>query len=184
MKTLKIIFAFCTLLFTANVQAQQNGGQSAESSALKIETNGVSSNYQAIIKVTNKQNCSAGVRFDHNGTTRTKSILPLSFDTFMINLPECIVKVKPLTNCGGIDMGWVELDICGALPVKFMNVQANRIDAQTVQLYFESEEDNTIREYHVKLSTDGKTYQTVKVLFPSGIQGKKRYIVTIKLPQP
>lgn len=184
MKTLKIILTFCVILFTVSCQGQQNGGQSAESSALKVELSGISSNYQAIIKVTNKQNCSAGVRFDHNSTTRTKSILPLSSDTFMINLPECLVKVKPLTNCGGIDMGWVELDVCGALPVKLMNVQATRIDAQTVQLYFESEEDNNIREYQVKLSTDGKTYQTVKVLFPNGIQGKKRYIITIKLPQP
>jgi hypothetical protein len=183
-KTLKTLFALCTFLIVYKANGQQNGGQSAESNSLKIELNGISPNYQAIIKVTNKQNCTAGVRFDHNSTTRTKTIASLSSDTFMINLPECGVKVKPLTNCGGgIDMGWVELNVCEALPVKFMNIQAKRIDAQTIQLYFESEEDNTIREYRVKLSFDGKTYQTVTVLFPNGIEGKKQYVVTIKIPQ-
>jgi len=179
----KTLFSLLAILSVGSLYSQSgNGGQFAESSSLKVALDGTSSNYQAIIKVTNKQNCQVSVKFNHNSANRNKTIPALGSDTFRITLPECNVKVKPLTNCGcdNTDMGWVELNVCQALPVKFVSFTATRLTNDLTRIQLVVEEDASIHHYAVKISTDGINFKEVDLIFPNGIEGMKQYTFDIK----
>ncbi len=158
----------------------QNNGQSSESSSLRIELNGTTLDYRAIIKITNKQTCASDVKIEHNNTSITKNIPALESDTIQITLPECNIKVKPLTNCNvNADMGWVELDVCQALPIRFEWVKNKVIDKHTIQIQFKLEEtDGT--ELYIQTSTDGVHFKRV-LLVTKDMKVNQIYTVIIKL---
>lgn len=70
--------------------------------------------------------------------------------------------------------------LCSTLPIKFKSITYTRIDANTIKVMFESEEDNSINYYRIMVSNDGKNYQERTIVFPNGIQGSKQYVVTLK----
>lgn len=82
------------------------------------------------------------------------------------------------------DQGWVETIInMTTTPIRFTNFSAQRVSTDSVKVTFESEEDNTIQHYIVKISFDGKTYREVAIVLPNGVVGGKTYFVTVKLKQ-
>lgn len=168
------------LLLSSAATKAQNNGQFAESASLKIELAGTT-NYKAIIKATNKQSCVMNVKFDHNGVTTIKPIPPLGSDTVQITLPECDIKAKPMTNCGNsTDMGWVELNVCSALPIKFEWIRTKQLDTHTIQLEFKPSEVDG-KEFYIQLSTDGLNFKRVLVVLPTDIKVGQIYSVKVKI---
>jgi hypothetical protein len=161
----------------------QNGGITNESVSTKIEWLGIT-NGQYIVRVTNKQNCEVPIKiqWDNSPQSRQKDIGANLSDTFQINqMPTgCKLKAKPLSRCtSGGDMGWVEIDVCQILPVKFTNITGQRVGPRSVKLIFSAEEDGNTDHYNIQYSLDGKTFKTVNVLFPNGVVGGKQYSVIV-----
>jgi len=173
----RVLLAFACLPVIANAQ---NGGQSAESGSLRLALAGTTLDYKAIVKITNKQSCTVEVKINHNGQVFTKTIPSLSFDTVQVTFPECTIKAKPLTNCcNGADMGWAELNVCQALPIKFEWFRTTVIDKKTIKVQFELEEvDGT--ELYVQLSTDGRNFKSV-LLVTKEMKVNQIYTAIIKL---
>lgn len=161
----------------------QNGGVSNESVSTKIEWLGVVNGHY-IVRITNKQNCEVPVKvqWENSSQFRQKSIGPISSDTFWVNqMPtSCKLKAKPLSRCtSGGDLGWVEIDICQILPVKFTSITGQRVGPRSVKLIFTAEEDGNTDHYNIQYSLDGKTFKIVNVLFPDGVVGGKQYSVIV-----
>jgi hypothetical protein len=66
------------------------------------------------------------------------------------------------------------------LPIRFKSISTRRMDANTIRVIFESEEDNSIKHYNIRVSFDGRIWKTYDVVFPGGVQGSKRYQVDLK----
>jgi len=181
MKT-KIKLALITLMITFlhSYSYSQNGGNSAENESLRAELGGTTIDYQAIIIVTNKQCCTSTVKFYHNGNTREKTISALCSDTFRITLPECSIKVKPRTNCGGANMGWVELNVCQALPMRFEYIKTKQISKTEILVEFKPLEIDG-KFFYIQFSKDGLNFQRVQVILPENIQVGKVYSTKIKI---
>jgi hypothetical protein len=173
----RVLLAFVCL---PGMAIAQNGGQSAESSSLRLERVGTTSDNKVIVKITNKQSCTADIKLKHNGQFRTKTVTALGWDTVQVTVPDFEIEAKPLTNCGNhMDMGWVELELCQALPVKFEWITATTLDKHTVRLQFKLEEvDGT--ELYVQLSTDGRLFKRVRIVTPD-MKVNQIYTVIIKL---
>ena len=172
----KILLA---LLCLPSLVFAQNGGQQGENESLRLELNGSIGN-KTIIKVTNKQSCDTDIKFSHDGVTDTKFFPALASDTFQISLITCSVKARPVTNCGGANMGWVEWDVCVALPIKFEWITTTQIDKNTVEVRFKP---ITVegKEFYIQLSTDGVNFKRVAIILPNDLQPGKIYSTQIKL---
>jgi hypothetical protein len=171
-KTLLLLLCFPLMGFS------QNGGQKAENESLRLEIVG-SIGSKTIIKVTNKQNCTTDIKFYHDGVTDIKTFQPSASDTFQITLADCSIKAKSTTNCGNANIGWVEWNICVALPVKFEWIKNKVIDSHTVQVQFKLEEvDGT--ELYIQVSTDGLNFKRV-LLVTKEMKVNQIYTTTIKL---
>ncbi len=179
-----------SLLFSIIVKGQ-NGGSAAESSSLKLESAGAYS-YRAVVRAINKQNCTVDVKFEHNGQTTIKSIPAFSSDTIQVTLPDCVIKAKPMTNCSGNnDMGWVEINMCAALPIKFERIMAKYVNPTTTEITFTvgsafgsktatfnlRMKSGTVKKYTVQMPYNVKAGETWKVT----IDRTKGTYTTIKL---
>ena len=166
--------------------AQGNGGITNENASAKIEWVGIAPTGDYIARVYNKQNCTTDMTVQWGGTARfrEKSIPSGGSDTFWINTPptpNCFLGAKPRTMCTNTaDRGTVELNVCQIMPVKFSNVVGQRINSNSIRLTFTAEEDLNLKQYNIQYSLDGKTFNTVTILFPNGIEGKKTYSLIIK----
>jgi hypothetical protein len=150
------------LLFPLTVTAQ------SESNALKLESAGIF-NYKAVVKATNKQSCIANVEFEHNGQTIIKPILPFSSDTIQVTLPNCIIKARPLIDCdGSADMGYVEVNMCVALPIKFEWIMAKNISNYTV-VKFKVGSIEGKKEITLNFTTKNNVAKKHPIRFPSYI---------------
>ena len=157
----------------------QNGGQQAENESLRLELNG-SIGTKTIIKVTNKQTCTTDIKFYHDGVIDTKTFPPLSSDTFQVTLADCSVKAKPTTNCGNANMGWVEWNVCVALPIKFEWITTTQIDKYTIEVKFKPTSIEG-KEFYIQLSTDGLNFKRVAIILPTNVQIGQIYSAKIKL---
>lgn len=164
---------------TTTIKAQ-NSGQSAESGSLKLELTGTTPTYRAIIKATNKQSCPVNIRFDHNGETIIRPLPAFGSDTIQITLPECTIKAKPMTNCGGGDMGWVELNVCAALPVKLEWITTRQIDAHTIEVRFLPTEISG-KDFYIQLSEDGLNFKRVLIILPADLKPGQICSVKVKI---
>lgn len=179
----KLILSLSFILVTLFGQSQS----SAENELFRVEAMGWSGpNY--LIKVTNKANCETTFRISFAGGT--KDTMLSANVTSMIVLPNMTpsgtnIKIKRQSGAvclNGIGNDWTQISVLQiALPIKFKSISVRRISSKSVRLDFESEEDNTIEKYHIKVSTDGKLWKDVMIVFPNGIQGSKKYSVTINL---
>lgn len=112
-----------------------NGGQYAENGSVKLEFGGLISGRLVWLKVWNKQNGTADVRVT-NGTDVTVSGIPAySYDTIHIIVPTNLqIKAKALTNLGGTDFGWVELDVpASSLPATILSIKVAKIRIQRIK---------------------------------------------------
>jgi len=164
--------------------AQGNGGITNENSSTKIEwLNQVGNQY--VVRVTNKQSCPANMRVQWGGSAqfRQKLISSNSSDTFWINPnsnPQCFLGAKPVERCTSVaDMGTVELNVCQVLPLKFTVFYVTRLDTYRVKVVFVVEDDTDIKEYRIKVSNDGRNFNTIRLLFPDGLTGSKQYSAII-----
>jgi len=165
--------------------AQGNGGISSENSSTKFEWIGISPNNQYIVKVTNKQSCTAEMRVQWGGTSqfRTKIMGSGLSDTFHITpppTPRCFLGAKPNTSCSrSSDMGTVEINVCNILPVKFSSITGQRVGPHSVKLVFVIEEISNVKQFNIQYSLDGKTFKTVNVISPDGVTIGKPYSVIV-----
>lgn len=158
----------------------QNGGQDNENGTAKVEYLGNAQNGQAIIRLTNKQSCQAQMRLTYDGRHRTKSIAALCSDTFQITrVCECEVKAKPLTNCGGANMGQVETSICQILAIKFEYIKVRRVSEGVFEVEFKALDTDGEDRFNIQLSKDGRHFQTVQVINKESIQIGKIYKIKI-----
>jgi len=173
------------MMLPALSYAQGNGGISNENASTKIEWVSHSQNGQYVVRVTNKQNCTAEMRVQWGGTNqfRAKTMSSGASDTFHITpppTPRCFLGAKPNTSCTNTtEMGTVEINVCNTLPVKFSSITGQRVGPRSVKLVFVAEEDANTSYYNIQYSLNGKTFTTIKVLFPNGVEGNKTYSVIV-----
>ena len=159
-----------------------------ENNVLKFESIGWSgSNY--IVRVTNKASCSTTVRITFSSVTNgTKDTTLDANSTALVPLQNMIqtsTDIKAKRNTGavcitGASNEWLEIKVLQVvLPIKFKSISVRKLTNSSAQLEFESEEDNTIQKYIVKISPDGKVWKDVVILFPNGVQGLKKYSVIV-----
>lgn len=180
------LLALSTLFCSA-----QNGGLVNENSVIKIDY--VNYNFQTsnfVFLITNKQNCSVTAQYKIVHTNQIVDITLSGNGTYTVYVPGVItedehVKAKATSFCPGVvvNSGWVETDNQGGtiLPIKFKSISTQRINADSIRITFESEEDNTIEYYVAKISFDGKIWKEVAIVMPNGIVGNKTYSVTVKI---
>lgn len=174
---MKKLLVLSALLFSI-IAKGQNGGGVSESGSLKLESAGTF-NYKAVIKATNKQDCIVNVKFEHNGQSVIKPIPAFGSDTIQITLPDCIVKAKPMTNCGGgSDMGWVELNVCAALPIKFEWIMARNISNYTTVTFKVGSVEGK-KEITLNFTTKNNVTKKHLIRFPSYISPGDTWEVTV-----
>jgi hypothetical protein len=165
----------------------QNGGQANENGTSKIEYLGDSQAGQAIIRVTNKQSCAAVMKLTYQNLQRTKTVQALGSDTFQITRETggcddaCEVKAKPLTNCGGANMGQVETSICQTVPIKFEYIKVRKVSSREFEIEFKASETDGEDRFNIQLSEDGLSFKTVAVVLPSRIIENQIYKIKISL---
>lgn len=159
----------------------------AENGVLKIESIGWNGlNY--VVKLTNKANCETNFRINYTVGTKD-TLLPANASAYVtlvgMNPLATEIKAKKIGGAAcvnGTNTDWVlVLVLQTALPIKFKSISAKKVDEKTIRLEFESEEDNTIDRYRIKISSDGKYWKDVLIIFPNGIQGSKKYSVIVNL---
>lgn len=183
---MKTIFLICLLLTSSIITCySQNGGQLNENPSVKMEyvsvINGVTT-----LKITNKQNGVVEIQTKAGNEERVKSYNALSADTIkFVGLTGTNVKIqsKALTNLGTTDYGNVELFLnINSLPVKFVSFKSVLTPDGDAQITFEIAEAVNVKQFNVKMSKDGKTWQTVAIIFPDELQPNRIYSTKVKLP--
>jgi hypothetical protein len=181
-----LLTIFANILFMLAF-TQGNGGITNENNILKLTYLGWL-NGEHKIALQNKANCEVTVSMNMNGTMSDITIPALSTTTLNYNaVQSASASIKSRRKSGAScvaqpDNGWVEITTTGiVLPIKFKSISGKRIDSNTIQLTFESEEDYDLENYVVKVSNDGKVFRQVAIIFPNGVIASKKYIVTIKL---
>lgn len=175
------------MVLTSIFGFSQNGGQANENNILKITYQGwLSGEHKVLLQ--NKLNCTVTARYDFDGIVKDTVIPALTTITLSKAAAVTSVldaKAKRIAGAACVstpDNGWVEIKtILSSLPIKFKSINGRKINANTIYLVFEAEEDNTINYYRILLSKDGKTFKQHTVVFPNGVEGNKIYTVTIKL---
>lgn len=183
---MKKIIYFLLLLFPL-FSMGQNGGQLNENSVIKIDYLGYA-NGNHTFKVTNKQPCQVKTQYTVVGSSTITDTVVGANGSYLIIIPSQlseikVTKARTVEFCPNVapDRGWVERDNTQpVLPIKFKSITARRLDMSTIRLVFESEEDNTIRYYNIRISFDNRVWKTFTILFPDGVQGSKRYQVDLK----
>lgn len=184
---MKQLLILTLTLVTTLTSFSQNGGQANENNILKITYTGWYSGSHHVT-LQNKLNCSVKANYNFDGVVKDTLMLPLS--TVLLTksaLATSVLdaKAKRISGADCVstpDNGWVEVKtILSSLPIKFKSIGVSRIDSKTIRLTFEAEEDNTISHYNVRLSNDGKSFKTITVIFPDGVEGSKIYSAIIKL---
>lgn len=176
----KTLLLLITVLLLGQARSQ-NGGQNGENESLKVTAGGVTSDWKQIIIVTNKQNCPVDIRFEHNDRTAVKNLSALSSDTFHVTLPNCSLRVKPLDNCGGANMGWVEFNVCVALPVKFEYFRVRKISGTLHEVEFKIQSSSKQKYFNIQVSKDGINYKNVTIISADEIQPGQIYKTKINL---
>jgi len=161
------------------VSLAQNGGQIAENESLKLQIVGSVGN-KTIIQVTNKQHCVTDIKFYHDGITTTKQFNCLASDTFQVTLADCSVKAKPLSNCGGANMGWVEWNVCVALPIKFEWITTTQLDKNTIEVKFKPSVVEG-KEFYIQVSSDGLNFKRAAIILPKDVQVGQIYSAKVKI---
>lgn len=178
---MKRLLTFLFLLLLVFSAKSQNGGQSGENESVRVQTGAVTSNWEQVIIVTNKQTCTVDIKFEHNDRTVIKRFPALGSDTFHIRLPNCSIRVKPLDNCGGANMGWLEFNVCAALPLKFEYIRVRKISGTLHEIEFKVQNSDNEKQFNVQVSKDGINYKNVHVILSQPIQTDKIYKVRINL---
>lgn len=178
MKKLSLLSLFVLALFSAR---SQNGGQNGENESVKVSLGPITSDWKQVIIVKNKQTCPAEIKFEHNDRTVVKSFSALGTDTFLINLPNCTLRVKPLDNCGGANMGWLEYNVCTALPIKFEYLRVTKVSTNEFEIEFKVQNSHGDDRFNVQVSSDGLHYKTVTVILAKPVQPNQIYKTKITL---
>lgn len=178
----KIISTVVAAMIMTSLSAQ-NGGQSPENAALKIEYVSMVSPNIAIVKVTNKQLCNSDIMVFCQSRIRTKNVQAQSSDTFYIQIGAlCKVFAQPTVWCGGMNYGTVELNVCVAMPVTLEYLNVIQSGPGEIEVEFKiAEATGTQDHFNVQVSTDGINFKTVKVLLPSQARANQIYNAKIKL---
>jgi hypothetical protein len=157
-------FLLNILLIIAIGSFAQNGGQSNESTSLKIEQIGYG-NDQAYIIVTNKQSCTSNVEVKFNGLTKIYTVSGKEIDTVFVPAPiGTKIKAKPLTGCGSFDNGNLELTIFpSALPVKFVSFIATENKGKVTLQWIAEEEQ--VSHYIIQESLNGTDWNNTALIF-------------------
>ena len=179
-KMKKLITAFMMIASTLNLSAQ-NGGMSNENAALKIEYSGMN-NGMTVVKVTNKDTCTADMRVQWAQHIRNKDVAALSSDTFQLpTQPSCFIMATSSSPCRNVYYGQVELNYCQALPITFEYIYVKQISDRIVNIQFKVAEADGTDRFNIQLSKDGVNFKTVSVVLPDAIQTNRIYNVNIKL---
>ena len=178
----KTILSLLTFASSIAVVAQ-NGGQSSENAALKIEYVSSTATGQSIVKVTNKQPCGTDIMVFSGSRVRTKFIASQASDTFVLTPnSSCRAQAQPINWCGGMSYGLVETNICTTVPVKFEYFWARSTANNEIEVEFKlSEVVGSVSVFNVQISTDGRNYRTVRVILPSEAKLNSIYNAKIKL---
>jgi len=174
----------CSLL--SIVGLSQNGGQNNENNVLKITYIGWKDGEHKV-NLENKLNCSVTATYNFDGVTAEVILPALTTVTLTKAAPQASVlnaKAKRRSGAACIsspDNGWVETFTVQTLPIKFKSISATRINASTIKVTFEAEEDYDLNYYTIKVSTDGTNYKSVGVIFPDGIVSSKTYTIEVKI---
>lgn len=157
----------------------QNGGQANENNSLKIEYTGITATGNPIIKATNKQSCPSEIRVLHGQNVRFKTIEAQASDTFVLPINICNVTAKATTNCGFVDYGQVETNVCSIVPLRFEQLRVQRTGPNTAQVSFKIVELSDYKLY-IQVSKDGVNYKRIGIEVPTSAKVGDTYIVNIK----
>lgn len=162
-----------------------NGGQNNENNFGKLDYVGYS-NEAYVLNLTNKQQC--GVDFQIKWLSKDTTIYVPGSSVKAIQLPGAAkggenIKARPLYKCGssGGDLGWIEVESPVSLPVTFKSITAQEISPNKVLVSFEVADVSGVNQYNIQLSTDGKTYKNVGIIWPDANNPNRKYSITISL---
>lgn len=186
---MKTIFFTVALLLSfasfSQTTLSGNGGQSAQNAFVKIDYIAYQ-NSAYVIQITNLQSCTAIQKVSWSNHDTTFSVP--GNGVIIVNLPGTFVAMtkiadKPLTRCvpGGGDMGNLEITSPVSLPITFKSIRATKISDTQVKIDFDVADVSGVNVYHVQVSTDGKTYKDVAIVFPDDTQPNRIYSVVVKL---
>lgn len=183
----KLLLCFLVSLLSLTGWAQ-NGGQANANDFLRIDYVGYS-NGSHVFKIKNLQPCMEVVRYSFGGSSQNDTVVIFPYEAVYVSYPasqlttvSAKAKVTDLCGVSAPDRGWVEVSSLGnVLQAKFVRYKVEKINAKQVRLVFTVDEDVSIDHYNIKLSRDGKTFKTVKVLFPNGVQETRTYTAIIDL---
>jgi len=179
-KMKKLIAVFMMIACTLNLSAQ-NGGMSNENAALKIEYAGMN-NGMTVVKVTNKDTCTADMRVQWAQYRRSKDVAALSSDTFHLpTQPSCFIMATSSSPCRNVYAGQVELNYCQALPITFEYLRVKQVGKNIIEVEFKALTTDGEDKFNIQVSTDAKNFKTVSVVLPDSIQTNKVYNIKIKL---
>jgi hypothetical protein len=148
MKAKILLLAFLLPVLVVHSQSNQN-------SSVAIFYQGTEGN-KFVVKVDNKQPCTAKIRVSYDGLNVFKDIAGNSSDTVQfIPTESTTVTAKALTDCGSVDRNIVTLPIpvLIGLPVKFTSFAAKTV-SNGISLEWKTEELN-IDHFIVQESSDG-----------------------------
>lgn len=178
-KTVLSLLAFASSLAVV----AQNGGQSSENDALKIEYVSSTATGHSIVKVTNKQPCGTDIMVFSGPRVRTKFVASQASDTFVLTPNNsCKAQAQAINWCGGMNYGLVETNICRSVPVKFEYFWARSTSNNEIEVEFKlSEVIGSVSVFNVQVSADGRNYKTVRIILPNEAKLNSIYNAKIKL---
>ena len=163
----------------------QNHGQVNENGAGRIDFLGYEPTSQTYaIGITNLKACTIDFRIEWQGKDTVVTIQ--GFQTRQVSLPAAkrnddLIKAKATTApCAAPDLGWIEIWTPYNLPVRFTYINVKKVDAENIKVTFETEEDEGVKEFHIMVSLDGKTFFKVAVT-PVRNPKTKQYEALIKI---
>lgn len=173
---MKLIFTLITTLLSLSLIAQ-NGGQSNENPACKLEWVGFTNN-QYVVKLTNKQTCDDTMMVIYASRFIPKFIPAGASDTIHLLQPQngniCKVFAKAGLGCRVVDYGTVELNVCQTVPLKLTYFQVKKLNNHQAEVTFEVSEVSGVNHVNFQISNNGKDFKTIDFIISDNITPNTR----------
>lgn len=159
-----------------------NNGQYAENDLGIMEYIGHQSG-SYIVKITNKQPCAVTRKAEWLSKDTLFTIAANASITVQLPGTAANTKIrsKPLNSCSSGDMGWIEIYSPTVLPITFKSITATKISDTHVKIEFDVAEVSGVNTYNIQVSTDGKTYKNIAIVFPDDTQPNRKYMVVVRV---
>jgi hypothetical protein len=119
-----------------------------------------------------------------SGNTTTVFSVPQSTSTQLVTVR---FRYKPINNqtwsswSTGTNSTSTIYSGCSSLPIKFEYLKVRRVDTNTILVVFKANESEGENQFNIQVSTDGRTFKTIAIVFPDPIITNKVYTLKVKI---